>query len=229
MAANTNSNSSKKAANTSKTAHVMNLISKNRENSAPDAAGAEAAAAAEAGARQVSAPAAPPVISSLSSDAAVSAQIKSALEDVLENEPARTPPAAPEPPAPVVEAAPEPVPEPAAPAPEPVPEPVAEQAPAAPDDAADNSLEFTYVNVMQVLVEEKAEKYVKMFGTCGCDRCMADIQALALNNLPPKYVVMDRRDTIPRLTFYEGKYSSDITAQILQACKTVMNRPHHNR
>lgn len=34
---------------------------------------------------------------------------------------------------------------------------------------------------------------------------------------------------IPRLTVYEGKFSSDITAQLLQACKLVMDRPHHSR
>ena len=82
---------------------------------------------------------------------------------------------------------------------------------------------------MQVLVEEKAPKYVKMFGLCDCARCMEDVKAFTLNHLPPKYVVLEPGDRIPRLTVYEGKFSSDITAQLLQACKIVHNTPHHGR
>lgn len=86
-----------------------------------------------------------------------------------------------------------------------------------------------YINVMQVLVEEKAPKYIQMFGLCPCKRCQEDVKALTLNNLPPKYVVLEKGDLVPRLTLYEGKYSSDITAQLLHACRIVMDTPHHNR
>ena len=68
-----------------------------------------------------------------------------------------------------------------------------------------------------------------MFGLCSCDRCLEDVKAFTLNHLPPKYVVLERGDMIPRLTVYEGKFSSDITAQLLHACKVIMERPHHDR
>ena len=58
---------------------------------------------------------------------------------------------------------------------------------------------------------------------------MEDVKAFTLNHLPSKYVVLEPGDRIPRLTVYEGKYSSEITAQLLQACKAVMERPHHSR
>ncbi len=86
-----------------------------------------------------------------------------------------------------------------------------------------------YINVMQVLVEEKAPKYIQMFGLCQCKRCLEDVKALTLNHLPPKYVVLEKGDLVPRLTLYEGKYSSDITAQLLHACRIVMETPHHDR
>ena len=214
----------KKPANTSKTAHVMNLLSKNRD-AAPAEAEAVTAESAAAPASQT-----PPVLSSMSSDAAVSDQIKSALEDSLENESVVEPEPAAEPVEDVIEPEPEITPEPV---PEPASVPSAETEPApapqATEPAAPAEPEFTCINVMQVLVEEYAAKYIKMFGVCDCDRCVADIKALALNNLPPKYVIIDRADIIPKLTFYEGKFNSDITAQVLQACKTVMGRPHHNR
>ena len=141
--------------------------------------------------------------------------------------------------APAPQAEPEPASEPVrdsapAPQPEPAPEPLAEQ-PAPASDEIQAPHEFLepenpgYINVMQVLVEEKAPKYVEMFGLCTCKRCMEDVKAFTLNHLPPKYVVLEPNDRVPRLTVYEGKFSSDITAQLLQACKVVMQTPHHSR
>ena len=247
---------------TSKTARVMSLLSKK-----PDPASSEETA--EAGV--------PPIVSSMVPDAAVSAQIKNALEDTLEDElgpapqpqPAPVQQAAPAPqpepaPAPVQQAAPAPQPEPApapiqqaapAPQPEPAPAPVQQAAPAPQPEPAPapvqqaapapqpepeeppevrfmeplHPLNPGYVNVMQVLVEEKAPKYAKIFGLCTCARCMEDVKAYTLNHLPSKYVVMEPGDRIPRLTVYEGRFASDITAQMLQACKVIMAHPHHGR
>ena len=216
---------------TSKTARVMNLLSKK-----PDPALAEAEEAADIPAAPV-----PPIVTSMAPDAAVSVQIRNALEDALEGELGVQQPAAPAPvqpdpsPAPVQTApvpAPEPDPEPIPAQPEPVQAaPVPEPEPPAPEPVH----EFIepenpgYINVMQVLVEEKAPKYVEMFGLCTCKRCMEDVKAYTLNHLPPKYVVLEPNDRVPRLTVYEGKFSSDITAQLLQACKVVMQTPHHSR
>ena len=216
---------------TSKTARVMNLLSKK-----PDPALAEAEEAADIPAAPV-----PPIVTSMAPDAAVSVQIRNALEDALEGELGVQQPAAPAPvqpdpsPAPVQTApvpAPEPDPEPIPDQPEPVQAaPVPEPEPPAPEPVH----EFIepenpgYINVMQVLVEEKAPKYVEMFGLCTCKRCMEDVKAYTLNHLPPKYVVLEPNDRVPRLTVYEGKFSSDITAQLLQACKAVHETPHHSR
>ena len=218
---------------TSKTARVMNLLSKKPDPAAEEAAAPEAPAA----------PAAPvpPIVTSMAPDAAVSVQIKNALEDALEGELGAQQPAAPAPvqpdpsPAPVQTApvpAPEPAPEPIPAQPEPVQAaPVPEPEPPAPEPVH----EFIepenpgYINVMQVLVEEKAPKYIQMFGLCPCERCLADVKAFTLNHLPSKYVVIERGDLIPRLTVYEGKFTSDVTAQLLQACKVINERPHHGR
>lgn len=236
---------------TSKTARVMNLLSK-KPASAPveeqpadaaaapagaDAASAPVSAAAPATADAAPAPApaaapapvksqTPPILSSITADAAASNQIRNALEDALA---AELTPAAP---APQPEPEPEPEPQAAAPAPTPAPAPapVSAPAPAAVSAPAAPAEEVPgYINVMQVLVDEKAPKYVKMFGLCDCKRCMEDVKALTLNHLPPKYVVLDQGDRVPKLTFYEGKYNSDITAQLLRACQKVAERPHHSR
>ena len=282
--------SASKESNSSKTAHVMNLLSRTRANPAAEAAAQEkavqpaeaavpptptAAAPAPAPAPAESAPQSTPptspIIASLSSDHAISSQIKdalaSSLEELAESEPvAETPPApvveevpqpksvAEEPAAPVIEEVPQPKPvvetppapvveevpqpksvaeEPAAPVIEevPQPEPVVETppAPVAVDSAAEkpDEEEVICANIMEILVERKAETYMELFGLCCCDRCKMDVQALALTELPPKYVVMAKNELPLRLSLYEGRMNTAVTAQILRACKVVLAEPRH--
>ena len=282
--------SASKESNSSKTAHVMNLLSRTRANPAAEAAAQEkavqpaetavpptptAAAPAPVPAPAESAPQSTPptspIIASLSSDHAISSQIKDALaasvaeraesEPVAETPPApvveevpqpkpvvETPPApvveevpqpksvAEEPAAPVIEEVPQPksvAEEPAAPVIEevPQPEPVVETppAPVAVDSAAEkpDEEEVICANIMEILVERKAETYMELFGLCCCDRCKMDVQALALTELPAKYVVMAKNELPLRLSLYEGRMNTAVTAQILRACKVVLAEPRH--
>lgn len=219
--------------NSSKTAHVMNLLSKNRGAAAEPAAEPKAEAAvqtepvpqAEAAPKAEPAPSAPvaPIISSINADAAVSSQIKDALEAELEVAPQTSARKAEPQPAPVQPSAPV---RQEAPAQEKVSVP--QEAPA-PQAARPEEDKPAYINVMQILVDEKADEYMKMFGICCCDKCRVDVRAYALNHLPPKYVVLSQNERVPRLTVYESRFSSDITAQLIQACKKVMLTPHHSR
>lgn len=121
---------------------------------------------------------------------------------------------------------------PASPA-EPESPPAASSAPAAAmppavSEPPETTQELLYVNVMQQLVEEQAMRYIRMFGVCDCPRCVIDVKALALTNLPPKYVVMRRGEMVPMLTVYEKRFSTAVTAQLIQACKKVMEFPRHD-
>ena len=232
----------KKNAKSSKTAHVLNLLAPGGENeairppavsqaepaSSPEDAAAAPVPEAVAAPVEASRPLTPPILEvARSNDEQVSLQIKDALESELSaQQPAPVPQAAPAAPA-----QPQATPVQSEPAPVPQPEPV--QEPESPIMWHDAPLPIPpspgYMNVMQVLVEEKAPRYIKMFGLCTCKHCAADVKALTLNNLVPKYVVLSKRDTIPMLTVYEGRYSSTVTAQLTRACKVVMDNPHHGR
>ena len=163
-----------------------------------------------------------PIISSITADAAVSSQIKDALEAELEAAPKAAPTAPASQAAPQSESAPQ-----AAPAQEAPAAPVREDAPQEPFQEEEE--QPSYINVMQILVEEKADEYMKMFGICCCDKCRVDVRAYALNHLPPKYVVLSQNERVPRLTVYESRFASDVTSQLIQACKKVMLTPHHSR
>ena len=89
--------------------------------------------------------------------------------------------------------------------------------------------EYLCFNVMQTLVEDKADKYIRMFGLCKCNRCRIDVVALALSNLPAKYVVAKPHELIPRLSMYEQKFIVVVVTQVMSACRKVLDRPHHQR
>lgn len=110
--------------------------------------------------------------------------------------------------------------------PEKVPAP---EAPAAPASGPGKVLPdgSVFLNVMEYLVEERLEKYVKLFGLCSCQRCLADVRALALSRLPAKYVVLPSSSVTPMLSLYQAKFDSMVIAEVIQACKTVMESPRH--
>lgn len=112
----------------------------------------------------------------------------------------------------------------------PVPEKTpAPEAPAVPASGPGKVLPdgSVFLNVMEYLVEERLEKYVKLFGLCNCQRCLADVRALALSRLPAKYMVLPSSSVTPMLSLYQAKFDSMVIAEVIQACKTVMESPRH--
>lgn len=146
------------------------------------------------------------------------------LEEVAEPEEAPRPQAIPE-----ERPAPQTAPEQAAPE-NPPADKAAPAQPAPGYDGPGTVLEdgSVYLNVMELLVEEPLEKYVKLFGLCTCQRCLADVRALALSRLSPKYVVLPASAVKPMLSLYQAKWEATVIAQVIQACKTVMESPRHN-
>ena len=123
--------------------------------------------------------------------------------------------------APVTAPAPAEAPVPAAPAEAPV------AAPAASEPMDEDRAEL--FNIMQLLAEEKADKYIKMFGLCDCKRCRQDVLALTLNEISTKYVVMPRAELTIRNDMYRSHYDGEITVHILRACQKVMEHPRHQK
>lgn len=86
---------------------------------------------------------------------------------------------------------------------------------------------FHYVNVMEQLVSQKIEKFMNDLGMCTCDRCKADVMALALSKLPAKYLVTDEVLITPSLNYYDVKFNAQIISAIMTACTLVIDRPKH--
>lgn len=112
--------------------------------------------------------------------------------------------------------------------PQPAPAEPAEKESSAPE-AVPEEEDFVALNIMEPLVEQRMEKYIGLFGLCSCSRCRADVRALALSRLPPKYMVLSKAALTPMVSFFSAKYDTSATAQVIYACKQVMEHPRHRR
>jgi hypothetical protein len=86
---------------------------------------------------------------------------------------------------------------------------------------------YYYVNVLESIVKDRVETYMRKFGVCTCPRCVADTIALSLNGLPPKYVVIDKKSGSPMFNYLETQYAGAVATQLSQACIIVKNNPYH--
>lgn len=92
-----------------------------------------------------------------------------------------------------------------------------------------NSKGYVYINVIETFVKEIIVDYMKQYGSCTCSHCIIDTMALALTNLPSKYIVVKKGDISPLLHMYRTKYFTQISTQVLKACLAVGSSPHHDR
>ncbi|ETP72156.1 Late competence development protein ComFB [Lachnospiraceae bacterium JC7] len=87
---------------------------------------------------------------------------------------------------------------------------------------------FHIVNIMQeCLKSENILEYMQNMSCCTCERCQADVLAATLSHLPAKYVVMYKKNTNARISFYHDNYKMDILSSIMRAIRDVKEHPHH--
>ena len=170
-------------------------------------------------------------------------------EPAPESAPVPEPAPTPEPdpaPEPVPAPAPTPAPEPT-PAPAPTPEPTPEPAPKKEEPVqmsgktahhaflskGNESLisgEFRFINVMEhLMLRQDISSCMDQYNVCKCPRCMADVCALALTGLPPKYVVTSKDSLSPLISYYENRNKITILTALIKACNKVRENPHHQR
>jgi len=79
-------------------------------------------------------------------------------------------------------------------------------------------------NVMETLVMDVIDEMVKQKKLCDCPRCRLDTAAIALNNLPPVYVVTAEGQSI-KSNF--SQYRIDAMRMVAKAVEVVKHQPHH--
>ncbi len=83
-------------------------------------------------------------------------------------------------------------------------------------------------NYMEDLVWQRLDEVIASHSNaCDCDRCRYDVAALALNFLPPRYVVTEQGATYTRIKSLEQQFNIDIITAITHAIQIVRQCPHH--
>lgn len=86
---------------------------------------------------------------------------------------------------------------------------------------------YRYVNIMEEGVKDRCLEFMTKLALCTCDRCQKDVTALALTNLPAKYIVADTAAISPLMNYYKNKYSAHIMTELAKACFAVHSQPRH--
>ncbi len=109
----------------------------------------------------------------------------------------------------------------------PPPPPASAQKPSEPRRLAIPALDsrqMVVVNTMESYVLGKLDEVLERFSCCRCDRCKKDIVALALNKLPPKYMVLAEGQPEPDI---DPQTNAQIVAAMIQAVIKVRAHPRH--
>lgn len=83
-------------------------------------------------------------------------------------------------------------------------------------------------NLMEKFVFAAIDELLVGKGVCRCEQCRMDIAALALNDLPPRYVVTAKGASYARADLLETQKYVDVIGAVTKAIKLVQEHPRHN-
>jgi len=84
------------------------------------------------------------------------------------------------------------------------------------------------VNRMESIVIQAVEELLSCKrDLCSCDRCKYDIIALALNMLPPRYVVTTLGEVVTSVNLQSPQWKADIMMAVYKAIEIVQKNPRH--
>ncbi|OIP23412.1 hypothetical protein AUK22_09810 [bacterium CG2_30_54_10] len=93
-----------------------------------------------------------------------------------------------------------------------------------------NKYDFTRLrNMWETLVLDVVSGLIQRWEMCDCQDCILDVTALALNQLPAKYWVLDKYDvlTTPESFLKDSNNRRIAEESVLKALRLVEQNPHH--
>ncbi len=82
-------------------------------------------------------------------------------------------------------------------------------------------------NLIEEIVVDNVAEFLKKEGICNCEQCRLDVAALALNNLPPRYVVTAKGASYAKADMLDMQKYIDVVGAITKAIKLVKEHPRH--
>ncbi len=85
----------------------------------------------------------------------------------------------------------------------------------------------TIKNYMEEVVLNLMEGVLDDINMCKCELCVMDIAALALNDLPPKYIATEKGELYSKVNSLRNQFEVDVIAAITKAAVLVKRAPRH--
>lgn len=83
-------------------------------------------------------------------------------------------------------------------------------------------------NYMEEIVFNQMKEILDDINMCSCEKCILDIAAIALNDLPPKYIVTEKGELFSKIGALKQQFEVDVVAAITKAAVLVKRRPRHD-
>lgn len=90
-----------------------------------------------------------------------------------------------------------------------------------------SSRNYQLKNYMEDVVFMMIDDVLKNVEVCKCQKCKLDIVALALNNLPPKYLVTEKGELYSKISSLQQQFEVDVISAIIKAAVLVSRAPRH--
>lgn len=82
-------------------------------------------------------------------------------------------------------------------------------------------------NLMEDSVLHAVSELIPTANICTCEQCRMDVTAIALNSLPPRYVVTNKGASYARADLLEMQKYVDVIGAVTKAINLVKEHPRH--
>lgn len=83
-------------------------------------------------------------------------------------------------------------------------------------------------NFMEVIVFNLMNEVLPDINVCKCEKCKLDIAAIALDDLPPKYIVTEKGELYSKIDALQQQFEVDVISAITKAAVLVKRNPRHD-
>ena len=108
-----------------------------------------------------------------------------------------------------------------------VPTQSATQSAMQPQEQPQEGQKYLLRNFIEDIVLDKLEHTITMLRGCECEWCKKDVMALALNDLPSVYIVIDPQELAQTLKTLRSHYEVKVASALIKAVQTVKTNPRH--
>lgn len=87
--------------------------------------------------------------------------------------------------------------------------------------------EIILKNFTEEIVFDLVDDVLENMDICNCEKCKMDIIAMALNELPQKYVVSKKGELYSKVNSFKSQIEIDVVTAITRAAMIVKGKPQH--